>query len=156
MLDAERYVRTETKFSMMGSVCVTILFYTLAFGVLEPVPIKGFGRYAFDFLPQSFMTALICTWLPGAITRKRAKAGAVTPFSPAIQAQSSLILTGLGFALASLILGIALAGTLYLSNVQTIDWTLGLIAKAAFAAIIAAMVTPATLRKVLGAGPQHG
>lgn len=157
MFDTDRYVRTETKFSIVGSILVTVVFYVLAFGVLEPVSIRGFGSYAFDFLPQSFMTALICTWLPGAITRKRAKSGAVALTPPAILTERSLILTGLAFALASLILGgLLVAGALYLSRIETIDWTVGLAGKIAYAGILAAIITPAGLRNLLGIRARQG
>lgn len=157
MFDAERYVRTETKFSIVGSIAVTVVFYVLAFGVLEPVSVRGLGRYAFDFLPQSFMTALICTWLPGAITRKRARSGAVALMSPSARSQQSLILIGLGFAFTSLVMGgFIVAGALYLSKIETIDWTVGLAGKIVFAGALAAIVTPAGLRKLLGARQQQG
>lgn len=157
MFDAERYVRIETKFSIVGSIVVTVVFYVLAFGVLEPVSVRGFGSYAFDFLPQSFMTALICTWLPGAITRKRAKSGAVALMSPVVGTQQSVILIGLGFAFASLVLGgFIVAGGLYLSRIETIDWSVGLIGKVAFAGVVAAIITPAGLRRLLGVSPQRG
>lgn len=157
MFDAERYVRTETKFSIVGSIAVTVVFYVLAFGVLEPVSVRGLGRYAFDFLPQSFMTALICTWLPGAITRKRARSGAVALMSPSARSQQSLILIGLGFAFTSLVMGgFIVAGALYLSKIETIDWTVGLAGKIVFAGALAAIVTPAGLRKLLGTRQQQG
>lgn len=41
MFDTDRYVRTETKFSIVGSILVTVVFYVLAFGVLEPVSSVG-------------------------------------------------------------------------------------------------------------------
>lgn len=157
MFDAERYIRTETKFSVVGSIAVTVLFYVLAFGLLEPVSVRGLGRYAFDFLPQSFMTALICTWLPGLITRKRAKTGAIAPVAPFVGERRSVLLTGLAFGLASLILGgFVVAGMLYLSRIETIDWTIGLVGKILFAGIVAVIITPAGLRRLLGTRPQVG
>lgn len=103
------------------------------------------------------MTALICTWLPGAITRKRAKSGAVALTPPAILTERSLILTGLAFALASLILGgLLVAGALYLSRIETIDWTVGLAGKIAYAGILAAIITPAGLRNLLGIRARQG
>jgi hypothetical protein len=157
MFDADRYIRTETKFSIIGSIVATVIFYVLVFGVLEPVSVRGVGRYAFDFLPQSFMTALLCTWLPGAITRKRAKSGTVALSPQATPKPQSLILIGLGFALASLILGgLLVAGALYLSRIETINWTLGLAGKIAFAGVVAAIITPAGLRTLLGTRAQPG
>lgn len=155
MFDAEQYVRTETKFSAIGSIVVTVLFYTLAFGVLQPVPVRGLGHYAFDFLPQSFMTALICTWLPGIVTRKRVRSGAVALAASAGEPGKSVLTGGLTFAFAALIVGgVGVAGTLYLSGVETIDWTVGLVGKIVFAGIVAIIVTPAGLRRLLGTRPQ--
>lgn len=148
MLDVEKYIRTETKFSAAGSIAVTVVFYILAFDLFEPVAVPGAGGYAFDFLPQSFMTALICTWLPGIVTRKRMKSGslALSDLAP----RQSLLKSGLLYALLCLLLGgVAAASAVYYSGIETVDWALGLAVKIVFAGAIAMIVTPAGLRRLL-------
>lgn len=148
-LEIQKYIRTETRFSMIGSVLVTVLFYFLAFGHLPTVEVGGFGGYAFDFVPQSFMTALICTWLPGVVTRKRLQSG-YAALRDARPGKSSLLLTGLLTALATLVVGGGTAiGLLHVSGLAVIDWGLGLGIKCGFAAIVALIITPFGLRRLL-------
>jgi len=147
----DEYVRTETRFSIVGSVLVTILFYMLVFGTGGRVPINGMGGYAFDFGPQSFMTALICTWLPGLITRKRIKSEHAALHGAQI-GRHSVLFTGLYAGLATLIVGGGCAvAVLRASGASTIDWGLGLAIKCLFAAMVAMVITPFGLRRLLGA-----
>lgn len=145
----DTYIRTETRFSMVGSVAVTMLFYSLVFGIGGRVPVWGVGGYAFDFGPQSFMTALICTWLPGLVTRKRLQSGHPL-LHRARLGGSSVLMTGLGAGLATLLVGGGAAVALLVaSEATTIDWGLGLALKCAFAAVVALIVTPIGLRRLL-------
>lgn len=145
----DAYIRTETRFSIIGSVAVTMLFYSLVYGIGGSVPVWGVGGYAFDFGPQSFMTALICTWLPGLITRKRLQSGHALLHRVRL-GDSSVLMTGLGAGLATLLVGGGVAVALLVASGATaIDWTLGLAIKCAFAAMVAMIVTPVGLRRLL-------
>ncbi|MGN6356702.1 MAG: hypothetical protein ACTHLU_04385 [Novosphingobium sp.] len=148
----DTYVRTETRFSIAGSVLVTILFYSLAFGIGGRVPVGGWGGYAFDFGPQSFMTALICTWLPGVVTRKRMQSNHAA-LRYARLGNSSLIMTGLIAGLATLLVGGgSIVALLFALGIATIDWGLGLAIKCVFAAVVAMIITPIGLRRLLVGG----
>ena len=154
MADLDRYVRTETVFSTIGSTVVNILFFFLVFGAAGPIEVWGIGRYAFDFVPQSFMTALICTWLPGVITRKRLASGAVIHFSGPCPRLSSLVLRGLLYGVVALGVGAgAVSAGLYLLGLREVSWIGGFVFKLSFGAIVAAIITPLGLRALLREAP---
>jgi hypothetical protein len=150
MPNMDRYIRTETIFSTIGSTVVNILFFFLVFGTKGPIEVWGAGQYAFDFVPQSFMTALLCTWLPGVITRKRLASGAVNHLLGPRPRPASLILRGLLYGVVALGLGAgAVAAGLYLLGLHEVNWLGGFVFKLAFGAIVAAIVTPLGLRALL-------
>jgi len=150
----ENYIRTETLFSIIGSTVVNILFFLLVFGTKGPIEVWGIGKYAFDFFPQSFMTALICTWLPGVITRNRLASGAATYLPGRRPRPTSLVLRGLLYGIVVLGLGAgAVAASLHLIGLNQVDWLGGFIFKLAYGATLAGIVTPMGLRAVLREAP---
>lgn len=154
VLGMERYIRTETIFSVVGSTVVNVLFFLLVFGTMGPIEVWGVGKYAFDFVPQSFMTALICVWLPGALTRKRLTNGAVVHLLGPRPRPASLILRGLLYGSIALGLGAGAVSTgLLLLGLNEVNWFGGLIFKLAYGAIVAAIVTPVGLHAVLREAP---
>lgn len=156
VLAMERYIRTETIFSVVGSTVVNVLFFLLVFGAKGPIEVWGVGKYAFDFVPQSFMTALICVWLPGAITRKRLANGAVVYLLGPRPRPASLILRGLLYGNIALGLGAgAISAALFLSGLNEVNWLGGFVFKLAYGAIVAAIVTPVGLHAVLREVPKR-
>lgn len=154
MPDMDKYIRTETIFSTIGSTVVNILFFFLVFGLKGPIEVWGIGKYAFDFVPQSFMTALICTWLPGFITRRRLASGVVTHLPGPSPRFASLILRGLFYGAVALGLGAGcVAAGLYLLGLNEVNWLGGFVFKLSFGAIVAAVVTPLGLRALLRERP---
>lgn len=146
----ERYIRTETIFSVVGSTVVNVLFFMLVFGMKGPIEVWGVGKYAFDFVPQSFMTALICIWLPGVITRKRLSSGAVVKLLGPRPRPASLRMRGLLYGSIALGLGAgAVSAGLFLSGLNEVNWLGGFVFKLAYGAIVAAIVTPMGLHAVL-------
>ena len=70
----------ETAISMAINGVLSAVFYFAFFHGLAKVPVWGVGNYAFDFVPQSFMVALMGTLVPGLLTLKaRAKLGLSSP-----------------------------------------------------------------------------
>lgn len=148
----QSYIRNETKVSIVGAVVATAFVYCLVFGVLKPAAVRGLGGYAFDFIPQSFMTALICTVLPGMIVQKRMKSGSIDLGVNSSDVRQSVLVSGLFYSLAILVVaGGGAAGLFYLAGIEQIDWASGLAVKMVFAAVVAVIVTPLGLRNLLGA-----
>ena len=150
MVTNGNYVRTQTIFSVIGSIVVTVIFFVVAFDLSGPLPVRGVGGYAFDFVPQAFMTALICTLIPGFVTRSQLRQGILTPLAGDAPRPASLLLRGLIFALVSLVLGAgSVSLLLFVADIQSIDWEIGLAVKILFAGLVAVLVTPKALRASL-------
>lgn len=148
----QAYIRRET----IASVIINALFsagvFVLLFHGLELVPYWGIGNYVFDFAPQSFMIALMATLVPGAIAMKRQRSGKLPPGGPANALPGNLVVRGVVLGLASAFCGLALAGALaWLSGAATIDAGQALVLKVVYGAVLAAVVTPPSLRRALAA-----
>ena len=64
------YIRRETLVSMVINGVLSLAFFIAVFGRTSPVALWGMGHWVFDFIPQSFMIALMSTLVPGALTAK--------------------------------------------------------------------------------------
>ncbi|WP_372731398.1 hypothetical protein [Novosphingobium sp.] len=152
MMASDRYVRTETLFSAIGSAVVTIVLFVLVFGTAGPVAAWGIGAFVFDCFPQAFFTALICTVLPGFITRSRARAGKLVSLgistSSGLQVSAAAILRrSLWAGIAAMVLvGPASAAVLHFGGINAIGWWTALGVKIVIAAIVAMIATPFGLR----------
>ena len=121
----------ETAVSVLINTVLSVLFFLLVFGMTNPVQLAAFGR---DFLPQSFMIALMGTLVPSLILRKRTGAGtrSVILRALAFVAGATAIGGGASFAVCALLGG-------------ELDAMTGLAVKAAYGAALAAIVTPLAL-----------
>ncbi|MFD1949803.1 hypothetical protein ACFSGX_03350 [Sphingomonas arantia] len=129
-------VLRETLLSMAINVAITLAFFFAMFGLSGMIVPRDF---AFDFLPQSFMVALMGTIIPGVLIGRKGKA----PLQP-------IVLRALGLALASLAIG---GGGAYLlfANGAPIAPATGLAIKVIYSAVLSAIVTPIAVRGALAA-----
>lgn len=144
------YIRRETAISVVINTVLSVLFYALVFGRQDPVQAWGLGQWVFDFAPQSFMIALMSIAVPGALTAGRLRSGAVMPLDYSTRLPRSLPVRALLVAVASAIAGTAIVAALVrLTGLEAIPAAAALVAKAAYGALLAAIVTPAGLRAAL-------
>lgn len=161
MTDKGQYIRTETLFGTIGSAVVTIVLFLLVFGTTGPVAAWGAGAFVFDCFPQALFTALICTVLPGLITRSRARAGKLAAFGISARAGQRVTLAtifrrslGAG-AVALALIGPTTAAALHFGGIDVIGWWTALVAKVTIAVIVAVIATASGLRQLFwdfGAG----
>ncbi len=151
-IPTQTYIRRETVISMVINALLSLVFFIGVFHGVNPVPLWGLGNWVFDFVPQSFMIGLMSTLVPGAITVARLKAGAVMRYSGTSRLPQSLVIRALVVALFSSAIGTALMAVFVLvSGAHSLPiWPAGAI-KIAYGAILAAIVTPPTLRAALRA-----
>jgi len=144
------YIRRETRVSIAINTVLSALFFLAVFGTSGAVAVWGGGGYVADFGPQGFMIGLMATLVPGALARKALRSGAVGPMEGSTRLPGGLFLRGVVCGLAGAAAGIAVsAAVLVLSGITEIAWTPALLAKLAFGAAFAAVVTPAGLRAEL-------
>jgi hypothetical protein len=147
-MEHHAYIRRETCVSMAINTALTLAFFLAVFGRAGPVPVWTWVR---DFLPQGFMIALMATLVPGALAGKALRAGRLAPLDRAGPLPRNLFARALLLALASALAAAALAAAFAaLTGLATLAYATALGIKLAFAAGLAALITPAGLRAALG------
>jgi hypothetical protein len=143
------YLRTETAISIVINAVLSLGFFWLVFGFAPFVPVAGLGGYAVDFLPQSFMIALMSTLMPGIITAGRIRAGRI---GGQAQSTGALLRRSVLTAVVAMLVGITIAAILLvISTEAALPWGPTLFAKILYGGLLAAIVTPIGLRYALRA-----
>ena len=145
-----RYILRETIVSMVINTLFSLAFFLLVFTVGAPVRVWGVGGYAFDALPQSAAIAAMSTLVPGFIAMRQIRAGRLARRNEASILPRNIWLRAVVVAMAAMALGGALSvAGLMLLGLRAIPWEAALIAKLAYGAALAGIVTPPTLRAAL-------
>lgn len=141
------YLLRETAISMVINTLFSLAFFLLVFKIAAPVP----GRsYAVDFLPQSFAIALMSTLVPGAIAARNVRLGRMARWPHSSPLPRRLWQRTVLVAVLAMVLGGgALCGLMLLAGPVAIAWWPALVAKLAYGAALAAVVTPPTLKAAL-------
>lgn len=146
----ETFIRKETLVGMAINGVLSALFFLLVFGMVASVAAWGLGNWVFDFLPQSFMIALMSTLVPGALTASRLKAGTISPAPHVSRLPRSLVLRALLLAVLATAFGTALvAAIVTLTGIKTLDWLPALGVKVIYGIALGAIITPIGLRAAL-------
>lgn len=143
------YLRKEGALSIVINAVLSVAFFLAGFGFDPAVPVRiaGMGGYALDFLPQSFMIALMSALVPGAITAARMRNGRI---GGAPETTRALVVRSLLTALVALVAGGAIAMLLRLiAGAALLPWSAALFVKIVYGAALAAAVTPFGLRQAL-------
>lgn len=100
----------------------------------------------FDFLPQSFMIALMGTLVPGVLTRRKLQAGVVAALPGTTRLPRNLVVRALSLAVASAALVVAVT---FATQQESLAFAVALTLKVAYGALLAALITPLGLRAAL-------
>jgi hypothetical protein len=147
---ASSYIRRETRVAMAINALLSLLFYAVAFGRKDPVPVWGAGNWVLDFLPQGFMVAFMSTLVPGFLARKKQMAGMVETVHRRSALPRNIFARALLLAVSSGVLGTAaIAIVLSVTGVSSLSLPIAMALKLAYGAFLAALVTPAGLRAAL-------
>jgi uncharacterized membrane protein len=150
MIPAGRYVRRETVISVVINVALSGFFFLLVFGRTDPVPVWGLGQYAFAFVLQSLMIALVSTVVPGILSIQRRKARLVERVESPPRLPRKLLLRALLIAFLAVLLGAGgVALVLFAARIDDIAWIPALMFALLYGGTLAALVTPPTLRAAL-------
>lgn len=78
-----RYLLVETTISVVINSALSLFFAWVVFGKLEVIELAGPAGLAMDFLPQTFMVALMSTLVPTLLTRKRVRQSRIAALATA-------------------------------------------------------------------------
>jgi hypothetical protein len=146
-----RYVLIETMISMAINAAISAGFALLIFGRRAEVDLWGLGGLALDFVPQTFMIAMMSVLVPTALTRRRVGTGALMRVgSPNSHLPRNLLIRALVAASVSTVLlgGLAIAVLAAIWS-GPISFAAVLPLKILYGAAVALLVTPAALRMAL-------
>jgi hypothetical protein len=146
-----RYIFIETLISIVINAVISAGFALFVFGGRTEIPLWGASGIAFDFVPQTFMIALMSVIVPTALTRKRIRAGALSQEShQSAPLPRNLFARALLIAfLATIVLGgMAIVLTICLWGGPA-DFKMVLPIKILYGAMVALVVTPLALRAAL-------
>lgn len=145
------YVARETAISVVINVAISLFFTWLVFGGEPSAPRDA---VLVDFVPQTFMIALMGSLVPAAITRGKMRKGAVGPLAASSSRfPRNLLLRSLLVALLVTVVVGGLAAALTLaSGVETFPFGPLMVGKALYGALVALLVTPVAVRMALRDG----
>jgi hypothetical protein len=150
MMNHQRYILRETLVSVVINVVLTVMFFIAVFGVGRSVAVWGLGAWVFDFVPQSFMIALMSTLVPGVLTARKIASGTLAPSGGRSPLPRRLLPRAALLAVASALLGTALMALLaQIARIETLGFVPALSIKMAYAVTLAVIVTPIGLRAAL-------
>lgn len=149
----ERIIRRETAISVIINIAISAAMFALVFGFAGPAAVRGLRGFAFDFLPQAFMVALMGSLVPALVIASRENVLPCVQFArltgkTAIAARAVLVAVA-----AALALGGSALGLLYMTRMATMPPLAGAGIKMLFGSAVALLVTPGSLRHVLSAAP---
>ncbi|AIT82242.1 hypothetical protein [Novosphingobium pentaromativorans] len=151
-MNASAHIRRETAVSGVINLILSLLFFLLTFGTSGPVEVWGPGQWVFDFVPQSFMIALMSTIVPGAITLKKLKRGDLAPLAGSSRLPRNLFARAFVLAAMSALAGTAMIAMLMLFvSISVLPFWFALAAKLLYGLGLALIITPLGLKAALEA-----
>ena len=141
------YVVKETAISAIINILIGAAFFIALFHGQTRVGLWGIGGIVIDCLPQGFMIGLMSVLPPSLITRSRIRKGLIEGNEGDV---GSILLRGLISAGASMIGLCAVAATLaFVSGATNIPFAAALAVKSLSGGVIALLLTPRALSKLL-------
>lgn len=153
----QRYIIVETLIGMAINAAISAGFAIFVFGGRAEVGLWGADGLALDFVPQTFMVALMSALVPSLLTRRRIAAGAIHARGAPAPLPRNLLLRALLLAsLATILLGGG--ATLILAFLLSGPVAFGALLplKIAYGALVSALVTPLALRAALADPKMEG
>ena len=145
-----RYIIVETLIGMVINAAISAGFAFFVFGARDEVGLWGADGLALDFVPQTFMVALMSALVPSLLTRRRVAAGAIHARGTPSPLPRNLLLRALLLALLATIL-LGGGATIILAFLLSGPVAFGILLpfKIAYGALVSALVTPLALRAAL-------
>ena len=142
-------VARETMISIAINMAISAAMFVALFGLGGPAVVPGFGGYAMDFLPQSFMVALMGSLVPALLTAARAKTRSRLSFLWLRGGTAIIVRSALVAVTAALFAGGGAIAILLISGIVAVGPGIGILVKVAFGGLVALGVTPGAVRFAL-------
>ncbi len=151
MSSRSSYIRTEVLISVLINTVLSVAFVIGVFHGQARIPVLGTHSVVRDMAPQTFMVTLMSCLVPGLVTRRRLRTGALG-WHPGINGTRAVhvVVSAVLAALAMTLLVTSLCW-LVLPHLlpDGVTFSVLLIAKAAFGALLASLITAWAIARVL-------
>lgn len=148
-----RFILREACIGAVLNAMLSYGVFWLLFRGASRIPVRGFGNFLFDFLPQGFMVALMSAFVPGLLARRAIARGQFpgtqTAFAMLPRALPAKAVV-LGLA-AVVVLSLPMIGVVAAFGGEMIDWTTASALKMAFGAGVSLAITPISLCSIIPA-----
>ncbi|MGZ8347564.1 MAG: hypothetical protein ACXWUP_10695 [Allosphingosinicella sp.] len=142
------YLVRETAISVLINVAISAFMTWLLFGGAN---VAARGDVLVDFVPQTFIVALMGSLVPGAIARRQVRRGAIPRRHVPPSRPRSLILRSLIAALAATLIFGALGTVLVLALFdESVPFAQLMMLKCGYGGLVALVVTPFAVRLAFG------
>jgi hypothetical protein len=143
------YLARETLVSAAINAVISVGFFLLVFGGVDPVPVWGMGNYAFDFVPQSFAIGLMAKLVPGLLCRKAIAQGRIEGVAETPAAPDSIVARAVLNAILAVVVGAGLCAlVLWATGIEAISYTAALILKVLYGAVLGSLITHFALHRM--------
>lgn len=144
------YLARETLVSALINGVISVGFFLLVFGGVDPVPAWGMGNYAFDFVPQSFAIGLMATLVPGLLCRKAITRGRIEGLVQTSAGSREIVASATFNAFLAVVFGAGLCALILLTlRVHTLPHNLAFVLKVLYGAVQGSLVTRFVLRRMM-------
>lgn len=146
-----RYIAKETAIGVVISVALSVLFFLAFFRGRSSLEWWGADRLALDFLPQTFMIALMGALVPGLLTRQRLRNGGLSASGSfeSIPVSGVVVRAVVIAAGTTALLGGAAIALVTMGEWAPIKWEHALMLKMIYGGLVAAIATPLALSRLL-------
>jgi hypothetical protein len=149
-LEPSRFLARETLVSAAINAVISVGFFLLVFGGIDPVPVWGIGNYAFDFVPQSFAIGLMASLVPGLLCRKAMAAGRIAGVSASPGGPGTIVVRAVVNALLAVVVGAGLCAlVLWATGVDAFAHTPAFVLKVVYGAVLGSLVTRLALGRMI-------
>lgn len=138
------YLARETVISAIINGVLSAGIFAAMFRRIPDVPVWGLGQLAFDFIPQSFMVALMGAMVPGLLARRRM--ASLKQSAPRLVRIVGLAVIA---ALAAVVVGAGAMALLFAGlGLDDVPFATGLVLKVVYGVMLSLIVTPTILRRL--------
>ena len=149
-IEPSRYIAREMLVSAVINAVISVGFFLVVFGGIDPVPVWGAGNYAFDFVPQSFAIGLMATLVPGLLCRRALAQDRIAGVGAAQADRGSILIRAVVSAILGVVVGAGLCAiVLWTTGVDALSHTAAFVLKVVYGAALGSLVTRLAVQRMV-------